>query len=217
MTQRFLIPAALLLLTVQAIATHSLTREEHLPTPAPLDEWPRGIGSLPQSQDGLLDPDAYEMLSPDDVLNRRYFNPASGEGLQLFVAYYKTQLRAKNAHDPKVCLPGSGWNPQLSDVLTRQFDPRTPAATINRYVVAKGNQQNVVLYWYQTHRRALAQEQALRFYRMVDTIRDNRTDMALVRIIIPVADGKVEEATEKGLSAVRELYPHLLRQFPAKS
>jgi len=212
--RRRLIGVALCLLALQAVLTYGLARVEHLPSPEPLDRWPRVMAGLPASQDGVIDPEAYEMLSPDDILNRQYFDQATGRSIGLFVAYYKTQIRAKNAHDPKVCLPGSGWNPQLSDVLTRQFDADRQPATINRYVVAKGNHRNVVLYWYQTHKRSLAREQELRLFRMLDTIRDSRTDMALIRIIVPVEQEDVEAATKRGLAFADELYPHIKTQFP---
>ena len=62
------------------------------------------IGEWNQFQDGVLDPEAYAVLAPDDVLNRTYRDASAANDLSLFIAYYKTQLRAKNAHDPKVCL-----------------------------------------------------------------------------------------------------------------
>ncbi|MBL8227502.1 MAG: EpsI family protein [Bryobacterales bacterium] len=217
MNKQYLVPVALVLLAAQAGLTYTLTRTEYLPSPGSLEDFPRAMAGLPQSRDSVLDPDAYEMLSPDDVLNRQYFDPASGANVQLFLAYYKTQLRAKNAHDPKVCLPGSGWNPQSSKVIEVQLDSKGGVpASLNHYVVSKGDQQIVVLYWFQTHKRAVALEQTLRFYRMVDTVRDNRTDMALVRIVTPVANGDVNGATERGLAFARELYPKLAGQFPAK-
>lgn len=212
-----LIIAALGLLTLQAALTYGLARVEYLPSPEPLEQWPRALSGLPKSQDGVLEPEAYEMLTPDDFLNRQYFDPATGSSAGLFIAYYKTQLRAKNAHDPKVCLPGSGWNPLISEVRLERFDPSAPPAKINRYVIAKGNFKNVVLYWFQTHKRALAREQELRFYRLADMIRDGRTDMALVRIVIPVHMDDVEGATKRGLDIAAELYPHLQQQFPPKT
>lgn len=205
------------LLVVQAALTYGLSKAEYLPSPSPLEGFPRTFADWPQAQDGVLEPEVYEMLSPDDVLNRSYWKPKSQANVQLFVAYYKTQLRAKNAHDPKVCLPGGGWVPKASQVIDLPLNTGTSPARVNYYWVAKGDSQIVVLYWYQTHKRVIAQEQILRFYRLLDNIADNRTDMALVRIVSPAIDGDVNGASDRAKQFAQEVYPHLVLQFPPKS
>ena len=155
------------------------------------------------------------MLGPDDMLSRTYQLVNGEREASLFVAYYRTQLRAKNAHDPKVCLPGSGWNVRESSVIDVPLAEAPRSSEVNFYVISKLDSEAVVLYWYQTHKRVVAREQKLRFYKVVDTFADRRSDMALVRIVVPVAKGQRAEATKLGKEMIRALYPELLRYFPA--
>lgn len=207
--------AAVLLLSAQAALTNRLTRAEYLPSPGPINEnIPLTIGPWSRVEDGVLDPEAYAVLAPDDVLNRTYRNASAGSELNLFLGYYKTQLRAKNAHDPKVCLPGSGWNPLISEQIPVAVVGMSEPIVVNYYVIAKGNEKAVVLYWFQNHKKAYAGEQSLRFSRVLDNLFENRTDMALVRIVISATTLGLEPATAKATEFASLLYPSLGKQFP---
>ena len=210
-----IIGAALLLLTAQAALTHRLSRTEFIPSPGPITEnIPATIGDWSRFQDGVLDPEVYEMLAPDDVLNRTYRDPAASSELNLFIGYYKTQLRAKNAHDPKVCLPGAGWNPLISKQIPITVAGVAEPVNVNYYVISKNGEQAVVLYWFQNYKTAYTTEQGLKYSRVLDNILENRTDMALVRIVISATKPGIEPATAKAIDFARLLYPSLEKQFP---
>ena len=51
----------------------------------------------------------------------------------------------------------------------------------NYYVIQRGDNKSVVVYWYQSHGRTVADEFKAKFYVMADAMRLNRTDTALVR------------------------------------
>jgi EpsI family protein len=217
MTRRnAIIGSAAGLLTAQAGLTQWLSRTELLPSPGPLDEnIPTTIGDWARFQDGVMDPAAFEVLAPDDVLNRVYRQSAAGSDLSLFISYYRTQLRAKNAHDPKVCLPGSGWNPLISKQIPIAVEGLDKPIEVNYYVIARGGETAVVLYWFQNHKTAYATEQGLKFSRIVDNIMENRTDMALVRIIVSATKLGVDPATASASEFSQRLYPYLKNHFPA--
>ena len=208
--------AGLAILAIQALLTYGMNRDVYLPSPPPLDTFPRALGPWIRSIDGVVEPDIYEMLAPDDLLNRSYEASDSGEGVNLFVAYYKTQHRARNAHSPKVCLPGSGWEPQESKVLSLTLIEGSDPVQANYYVVRKGSAAAVVLYWYQTHNNAVALEQSLKLRRVIDTILESRTDMALVRIVAPFTGDGTDVAADHAIQFATLAYPYLLRQFPAQ-
>jgi EpsI family protein len=86
---------------------------------------------------------------------------------------------------------------------------------INRYVVSHGDQRSVVLYWYQSHRRVIASEFSAKFWLVMDSIRYRRSDTALVRVTVPVANNDTEAATRIGVSFVRTLFPVLKSYLPA--
>lgn len=218
---RILWISAVLVLLVQAVSTYAFSRRQFIPSPDPLDLFPRALGAWNRSIDGVLDPEAYAMLDPDDVLNRRYTSSTDSGEISFFIGYYKTQLRAKNAHDPKVCLPGSGWEPTESITVplaaSALESAQAVSVTANRYVVKKGNAQAVVLYWFQTHRDGVAAEQALRFQRLIDVFREGRSDMALVRIVAPVGAEGVDVAAQRAIDFALLAYPHLRKQFPPRT
>jgi len=214
MTRRTgIIGATLLLLSAQAALTHRLSRTEFMPSPGPVNEnIPTMIGAWSRIQDGVLDPEAFEVLAPDDVLNRTYRQ--ADADLSLFIAYYKTQLRAKNAHDPKVCLPGAGWNPLISKSIPISVAGLAEPVHVNYYVISRNGEQAVVLYWFQNHKTAYTTDQGLKFSRVLDNLMENRTDMALVRIVISATKSGIEAATAKATDFASTLYPSLGKQFP---
>ena len=210
--RRWIFVSAVLLLAAQAVLTYGLAREDLLPSPPPLALFPASVGGWTMTQDIAVDPDALAMLGPDDILNRVYRLP-SGEELTLFFSYYKTQHRSRNAHDPKVCLPGAGWNPTESTVIEIPVAGGGPAIGANRYVITRGGSTAVVIYWFQTHTGGVAKEQSLRLGKLIQTIRDRRTDMALIRIVIPAAGGNTEAAARAAVEFAQSAYPHIARQF----
>jgi EpsI family protein len=80
-------------------------------------------------------------------------------------------------------------------------------------VIARGDEQSLVLYWYQSHDRVIAGEFSAKLWLVSDAIRYRRSDTALVRVVVPVS-GTREAAEETGIAFVRAVYPDLVRQLP---
>ncbi len=147
------------------------------------------------------------------MLSRTYVESPAGSRASLFVAWFQTQRGGlRQPHSPKVCLPASGWTPEVTGEVT--LDTAAGAITVNRYLVANGARRAVVLYWYQTPRRVIAGEWAAKLYLVADALRDQRTDTALVRVIVWPADGRDEAATTVAIGFARELYPLLRAYLP---
>ena len=204
--------AAALILAVQGIAVYALHREPYLPSPPPLSAFPTRLDNWVREADEVMDPASLEMLGPDDLLSRRYQVEGASRRADLFVAYYRTQLKGRNAHDPKVCLPGGGWNPVESRVLKAEF-ASGKTAPINYYRIEKAGAQQIVVYWFQTPAGTYTTEQELNANRLLETIRTNRTDMALVRVIVPVLSDGVEAASRDAIKFARLAYPEILPFF----
>ena len=206
---------AIVVLSVQAAATHRILRNyQNFENPArpSLSFTPYEISGWQLGSDLEIDREALEMLAPDDFVSRMYRDPKSGPPIDLFITYYKSQLRDKNAHSPKVCLPGSGWIPVTSRTATVNV-PGSGELRVNYYVVAKGQAKNLVLYWYQTHREVVADEHVLKVHRLWNSVRDNRTDMIFVRTISPIENGDEQFALERLTRFITGLQPTLKAQF----
>jgi EpsI family protein len=205
--------AAVTILAAQAVASFALHRDVQLPSPPPLVDLPLRLGNWAQIVDEQIGADVIQMLGPDDLLSRRYQVTGTTSTADLFVAYYKTQMRGKNAHDPKVCLPGAGWNPIDSRVVQVSI-PGTNSIPVNYYVISKDDDREVVLYWFQTPRGIYSSEQDLKVHRVLDLFRDDRTDMALVRVIVPVRDQGVDGAAADATGLVQLIYPAMTAYLP---
>jgi len=179
--------------------------------PMQLAEW-RGI-QLPPFTDSAL-----SVLGLDDYLSRNYVLP-NNTVANLYVGYWKSQRQGDTMHSPQNCLPGAGWEPVSQGLLTLK-DPRNPAApelSVNRYLIQKGLDRQLVLYWYQGRGRIVGSEYWSKIYLVLDAARYNRTDSAIVRVVVPVrgTTPEAEAAAEKAaLGFVNEMLPALGKFLP---
>jgi len=137
----------------------------------------------------------------------------------LYVGYYATQRQGASIHSPLNCLPGAGWVPtqkSYESVIVPTDKGGSRTVQLNRIVIEKGLDRQLVLYWYQSHGRVVASEYWGKMYSVLDAIRINRTDAALVRIVVPV-DSKVgvEEADQRATEFTRALFPLLGNFLPS--
>jgi EpsI family protein len=87
---------------------------------------------------------------------------------------------------------------------------------INKVVVAKGLEQQLVLYWYQSLNRVTASEYWSKAYLVGDAFRSGRTDIAMVRIVIPIdiRDPQGESAAfAEALPFARAVLPAIQHQL----
>jgi len=183
---RFLLVAAML--AAAALFLQARNRPEDLPPRQALTSFPRQVGDW-AGRDVALPPGVLDVLGPGEYLSRIYWHDPREPYIDFFVGFFPSQRTGNTIHSPQNCLPGSGWAPVESSrfQLTR---PKGDPVTVNRYMLGKGADRLLVLYWYQAHGRVVASEYWAKFYLVADAIRLNRTDGALVRVITPVASGE---------------------------
>ena len=179
-----------------------------------LTELPRSIGPWTGSVDVPLDREVREVLGVDDYVNRTYVD-ASGQPVSLYIGYYASQRQGDSIHSPQNCLPGAGWQAVEGGPVPLDLDGRR--VTVNRYVIQKGLDRQVVLYWYQGRGRVVANEYANKFWLMLDAARLHRSDGALVRVVAPVsrsAGGSLTAASAATADFTRALFPRLSTYLP---
>ena len=201
-----------ILLVLQGALLYSSIRPEAVPPGQPLREFPRELGSWSFVQDGVVDQESLDVLRADDLLNRQYHRGPVLAGL--FVAAFQSQRSGKAPHSPKNCLPGAGWTPLSDSEVSIDVGQAAPI-TVNRYIIASGEQRSLVMYWYQSRDRVVADEFEAKFWVMADAIRYNRTDTALVRVIIQVLNKDEETAERQATDFVRSFYPLLRQHLPS--
>jgi EpsI family protein len=193
---RFILAAAIM--ASAAIFLQARGRNEVFPPRLPLQSFPTQLSAW-TGTDIALQKDVLEVLGPGDFLLRVYQNPAEKQPfVDLFIAYFPSQRTGDTIHSPKHCLPGSGWLPVESSRVTLSLPGHSPFLA-NRYVIAKADSRQLVLYWYWAHDRGVASEYWAKFYLVADSMRMNRSDGALVRITTPMYSGETAEAAQQRL------------------
>lgn len=214
---RSLIVAVLFMAAAAYLATTS--KAEELPPREPLARLSMTIDQWNGRRDTDLTPEVLAILGVDDYITRIY-RRSSGPMVGLYIGYHTSQRQGDTIHSPLNCLPGAGWIPLEVDrklIPVASGDATSPREIdVNRVLIGKGLDRAVVLYWYQSHRRIVASEYWGKVYTVLDSVRYNRTDAAMVRIVVPVLDGvSMEMADAEAVTFVQALFPHLSAHLPS--
>jgi len=210
MTARILILSLCLLAGSAFIAMSS--RSEPTMIRESFDSFPAHIGEW-GGRDAPMDKEALELLRVDDHLSRYYASNAGVVGL--YVGFFRSQRQGSAIHSPLNCLPGAGWDPIQRSYLNITIG--TQNIEVNKIIIQKGLEKQLVLYWYQGHGRTIASEYWGKVYSVVDAIRINRTDAAIIRVTSAVAGSDVGAELRAEASAVgfvQSVYPLLSSHLP---
>ncbi len=205
---------AALLIASAAIFLQAHGRSEVFPPRQALESLPMQLGAWSGS-DVTIDAEVLPVLGPGDFLLRVYENQAHSQpDIDLFVAYFPSQRTGDTIHSPQNCLPGAGWSPVELKRVTLSLPGHRPFPA-NRYVVARGDDRQLVVYWYWAHDRGVASEYWAKFYLVKDSIAMNRSDGALVRFTTEMLPGETAAAAEaRILPLMREVGPLLDTYIP---
>jgi EpsI family protein len=204
-----------LILLLQAGVYYAVAaRHELTPNPIPLSFFPTHVGDWTMTHDYPMEPDIQEVLKADDTVTRDYVNMAHPALASLFVAFFKTQRYGQTPHSPKNCLPGQGWEPTENETETIAVTGRPEPIVANRYLVSRGEDKMLTIYWYQSHNRVIASEYSARFWLVMDAIRYRRSDTSLVRVMVRVNENDVDTANKTAVAFVQAVFPALLQQLP---
>jgi EpsI family protein len=208
---RFSLLALLLVATVGLLRARD--QEEVLPPHTTLRRFPLSLGDW-HGKELQMSTEVLETLGPGDFLLRDYSSASQRRAANLFIAFFPSQRQGDTIHSPKNCLPGSGWVPVES---TRIWIDGQGGHKIevNRYLVEKGSDRAVVLYWYQAHGHVTPSEYEAKYYLVADAIRMNRSDGALVRISTLLEKGEsIPEAESRTIRFAQLVEPLLYSYIP---
>ena len=181
------------------------------------DSFPMTLQSWSAVVNPPFEKDILDVLGVDDYTSRVYYKP-DGAAVGLYMGYYNSQRQGDTIHSPMNCLPGAGWEPVVEGRKTiTNADGAGRDITVNRYVVQKGLDRQLVLYWYHGRGRVVASEYWSKLFLINDAMRSNRTDGALVRVIAPIRIGAEDDgaaAEQLAEEFVRALFPILPSYLP---
>jgi exosortase D (VPLPA-CTERM-specific) len=173
------------------------TRIETAPARTALVEFPAHLGAW-NGERTPMESIYLDALQLDDYLYANY-REGNGHPVNFYVAWYNSQRAGRSVHSPRACLPGGGW-------VIRSFERFNLAAgaagelPVNRALIELGGHRQVVYYWFEQRGRHLTSEYLVKWYLFWDALTRNRTDGALVRLSIPLADGADEAEADRAVT-----------------
>ena len=171
---------------------------------------PLSIGDWHGREAAPLADDLLAELGVDDYINREYLRQGAVP-VGVYIGYYASQRQGDTIHSPQNCLPGAGWRPVETGTATVTLGDQS--VPINRFIIQRGLDRQVVLYWYQGRGRVVANEYMNKALLMFDSARLHRTNGGLVRIVAPILEGADASAAD-ALGFARQLLPFLQRHLP---
>jgi EpsI family protein len=179
-----------------------------------LQEFPAQVGDW-EGMESRLNPSVVTLLGLDDWILRQYQHPSKG-----FVWFYIGFLKSLGAlghHSPQVCYPAQGWE-LLQEGLQQVNVSGEHSIAINRLLVKKDLERQLILYWYQWGEKVIVETPdawglfAFKLRALLSVLSPSRPDTTLVRISAPVV-GSVEETVERAVVFIQAAFPLLRQQF----
>ena len=133
----------LLLLSAGAAAVPSLSARAAVTAPrVRLVEFPSRIGQW-QGRSEFLGPEAEKMLDLDDYILSEYAG-ANGSLVNLYIAYYASQLNGREPHSPSECIPAGGWT--ITNIGSKSFPAPTTGyrLTVSSSKRARSNNSSII-------------------------------------------------------------------------
>jgi EpsI family protein len=137
-------------------------------------------------------------LGNPDYINIDFARGGEGE-LNLFVAYYDQQSQGVSPHSPQVCIPGSGWT--ITSLQRRAVMIGGRRRIVNRAVVEAGLARQIVYYVFYQRGRWMTDEYKVKLALLEDSLLENRTDGALIRLNALIPPGGTEAKTDAMLTS----------------
>jgi EpsI family protein len=196
------------------------THPEQSAMRAPLASLPLQLGQWEGREGAPFASNIVKVLGVDEYINRVYLSRGTPY-VSLYVGFYQSQRQGDTMHSPLNCLPGAGWQPVRQDRSTLSVTDASSAPRairVNQFVIQKGLDRQMVLYWYQSHGRVVASEYTSKIYLVYDAMRLNRTDGAMVRVTTPIeGTGAADDnaAAARLTQFVQRLFPHLSGLLPS--
>lgn len=203
-----------LLIPVAFTSTLMVERAELSPPRAMFVDFPMQLDGW-QGTSLTLEKQSIDTLRFDDYVLADY-RFGDGQLVNLYSAYYRSQKKGQSVHSPQSCLPGGGW--EISSFKRMNLPASSGMVRplrVNRALIQKDDQKQIVLYWFKQRDRILSNEYLVKLYLFWDALSRGRTDGALVRIVSLVGPGETEDIVDQRLLRfVSTFEPELARYVP---
>lgn len=205
--------ASIVILALATVAAAAMPRRAELPQarkdfsefPMALSEW--------KGRPEVMEQVYVDALKFTDYSLANYADD-TGHVVNFYAAYYASQRKGESVHSPRSCLPGGGW--EIESITQRNVGGVTVSGVplrVNRVLISYGDQKQIVYYWFQQRGRVITNEYLVKWDMLVDAITRNRTDGALVRLVIPMRDGQDVAELDSALARFAAAIAPVLPEF----
>lgn len=149
-----------------------------------LEQLPRELEGW-RSEDFETDEATARILAADASLHRCY-RRGDGAEVWLFVGYFKQQQVNSQIHSPRHCVPGGGWAISSTRTRTVTLNGRPRPATQMR--TARNEASQDILYWFSTYGTVTADEYALKWEQVKNSLLKKPTNAVFIRLSAATAD-----------------------------
>lgn len=197
--KQFWIANCLLVLAI-ALSLVIGQRQEIIPHRLEFAKFPMKIGDWKGARQ-VMDQQYIDSLKFEDYLLADYWKQGEPVPVNFYSAYYSSQRQGESIHSPRSCLPGGGWVIKSLDQISFYsiVNDRSPLK-VNRALIQKGDERQLVYYWFRQRGRNITNEYLAKWYLFWDALTRNRTDGALIRIVTFVPKNEDIRITEKRLN-----------------
>ena len=185
-----------------------IERDSFRAFPMTMGEW--------NGRTSFLEPAVERVLGADDYLTANYVSEATGERVSFFSAYYLNQTEGDGIHSPEVCLPVGGWEIfSIDPYQVDMSDTDYGVFEVNRAVIQKGQQMQLVYYWFDQRGQRMTNDFVAKLSVMWDGVTRGRTDGAIVRYTTAIGYNEdVAAADARIQKLMRESLKRLPRHVP---
>ena len=187
-------------------------RSETIPPVQSFTKFPMELGAWHGRRSSLSD-EVYNVLGVEDYVLADYTRDTRHR-VNFYLGFYQSQKEGDLIHSPKNCMPGAGWSIKTVSRQTLEREGGAAPVEVASLLIQRGDEQQVVLYWFQSRGRIIASEYMQKIWLVLDSITRQRTDGSFVRLISPVVTSE-EETLNILKGFAKELRPHLEAFIPS--
>ena len=188
--------------------------------PVDLEPFPLELEGWQSLKEGELDGGVIDALGLDTWL-LRYYAKGDGAAALLYVGHIEKESfdYANRHHLPTVCYPNQGW--KIVDEAIENIRVESGQQSINRLLVRKGAEEQMLLYWFLDGGEPVFVEKwgrlgiEMAWAASVSSAiaSDRRTDKSFIRLSTPVIDGDQEQAWLHLVEFAETVYPQFEQMF----
>lgn len=207
--------ASVFILGFTFLASHGTSYRSKVPALKSFNDFPMKIDSWKGTRQ-IMEKDFIKALDLSDYVLADYYD-TDGNIVNLYVAYYERQTKGEAIHSPASCLPGTGWRIFSRKTLVIPTQYFGGKFSVVQMVIQKGDEKQLVFYWFQQRGRVITNEYLMKFYLFWDALTKHRTDGALVRVMSPIYRNEdTKEAQRRLVDFTQRIIPILMKFIPGK-